>query len=56
MPWPAGAEPANRWKAGHDAAEGFQHVWEARVLWEKAGDTVDGQAILHQGNYSYIYI
>lgn len=23
-----GAEPANRWKAGHDAAEGFQHVWE----------------------------
>ena len=30
MPWP-GAEPANRWKAGHDAAEGFQHVWEARL-------------------------
>ena len=24
-----GAEPANRWKAGHDAAEGLEHVWEA---------------------------
>eukprot|EP00434_Breviolum_minutum_P014470 symbB.v1.2.012759.t1/scaffold889.1/size154925/6 len=23
------AEPANRWKAGHDAAEGLEHVWEA---------------------------
>lgn len=25
-----GAEPANRWKAGHDAAEGLEHVWEAQ--------------------------
>lgn len=27
-----GAEPANRWKAGHDAAEGLEHVWEAQDL------------------------
>lgn len=28
-----GADPAHRWRAGHDVAQGLEHVWEA--AWEE---------------------